>query len=84
MTFTWDLRLKPKEVFLIKKGILALKYPIEHGIIEDWDAMEKIWHHCYQNELRVEPHKHPCLLTEAPMNPKKNREKMISIMFDTF
>jgi actin-related protein len=64
--------------------VLALKYPIEHGIIEDWDAMEKIWHHCYQNELRVEPHKHPCLLTEAPMNPKKNREKMISIMFDTF
>jgi actin-related protein len=68
----------------VKKGVLALKYPIEHGIIEDWDAMEKIWHHCYQNELRVEPHKHPCLLTEAPMNPKKNREKMISIMFDTF
>mgnify|MGYP003929293277 CR=1 FL=1 len=43
-----DLKLKPKEVQYSKfKGILALKYPIEHGIIEDWDAMEKIWHHCY-------------------------------------
>ena len=67
-----------------KRGVLELKYPIEHGIIESWDDMEKIWHHCYQNELRVESHKHPCLLTEAPLNPKKNREKMCSIMFDTF
>ena len=30
-----------------KRGILELKYPIEHGIIDNWDDMEKIWHHCY-------------------------------------
>jgi actin-related protein len=43
-----DQKLKLKEVILnLILGILALKYPIEHGIIEDWDAMEKIWHHCY-------------------------------------
>jgi actin-related protein len=67
-----------------KRGILQLKYPIEHGVIENWDDMEKIWHHCYQNELRVESDKHPCLMTEAPMNPIKNREKMTTIMFETF
>ena len=26
-----------------KRGILALKYPIEHGIVTNWDDMEKIW-----------------------------------------
>nr|6ICV_C Chain C, Actin, cytoplasmic 1 [Homo sapiens]6ICV_D Chain D, Actin, cytoplasmic 1 [Homo sapiens] len=23
----------------------TLKYPIEHGIVTNWDDMEKIWHH---------------------------------------
>jgi len=67
-----------------KRGILKLEYPIAHGIVTNWDDMEKIWNHTYYNELRVDPEEHNVMVTEAPMNPKVNREKITQIMFESF
>jgi len=67
-----------------KRGILTMKYPIEHGTVTNWDDMEKIWHHTFYNELRVAPEEHPVLSTECVGNGKANREKAIQIFMETF
>ena len=66
------------------RGVLKLMYPLEHGSVKDWDAMEKIWHYTFHNDLRVNPSDHPVLLTEPPLNPDLNKQKMFEIMFNTF
>nr|XP_048681027.1 actin-like isoform X3 [Caretta caretta] len=67
-----------------KRGVLSLNYPIDHGIVTSWDDMERIWRHVYECELRIKASDRPVLLTEAPLNPLRNREKMTEIMFEGF
>ncbi|GFN80145.1 actin [Plakobranchus ocellatus] len=66
-----------------KREILSLKSPSERGIHTNWDDVEKVWHHVFYNELRVDPEEHQVLITEVPLNAKANREKMTQILFET-
>jgi centractin len=65
------------------RGLLKIRYPIEHGIVEDWNDMEKLWQYVYSKEqLATAAEEHPVLLTEAPLNPRQNREKAAEIFFE--
>jgi actin-related protein len=69
---------------LAYKNKLTISYPMEHGIVTNWDDMEKIWHYLFEKELRISSKEHPVLLTEASLNPIGNREKMTQILFEQF
>ncbi|XP_064418448.1 actin-like isoform X6 [Latimeria chalumnae] len=63
---------------------LILKYPVNNGIVVSWDDMEKIWNHVYTTDLEIRPSEKPVLITETPLNPLNNREKMTQLLFETF
>ncbi|KAG8345178.1 putative Actin [Trypanosoma vivax] len=65
-------------------GTYSLSCPIKHGVIEDWDKMERMWQHCIYKYLRVAPEEHGFLITEPPANPPENREWTAEVMFETF
>eukprot|EP01084_Bolivina_argentea_P274233 467366_1 len=68
-----------------KIGILSLKCPMdEKRQINSFDDMEKVWHHSFYNECRIDPEENSILLTDSVLNPKSNREKMVQIMFEYF
>jgi len=68
----------------VERPSYATKWPIRHGIVEDWDLMERYWEQCIFKYLRAEPEDHYFLLTEPPLNTPENREYTAEIMFESF
>ncbi|EGX87634.1 actin-like protein (Centractin) [Cordyceps militaris CM01] len=66
------------------RGLLKIHYPLEHGIVTDWDDMERIWEYVYGEGLKTLSEEHPVLLTEPPLNPRSNRDTAAQILFETF
>lgn len=64
--------------------ILQLRYPLENGLITDWDGFEQILRHAFQNELRVAPDEQPILIAEHPGTPSTDREGLVQLLFDKF
>lgn len=84
----WEKSLE-KEVYFgdevnAVRNKLGVFYPLENGIIENFNDMELLWEYTFMDVLKVNPADHPVLLTEPPYNPKVSRERMVQIMFETF
>ena len=67
-----------------KRSVFKLNYPIEKGLINNWDDYEKILEHSLTKELKIAPEEHNIMLTESPNNTKKYREEMAKLMFEIF
>ncbi|KAF9605201.1 hypothetical protein IFM89_014314 [Coptis chinensis] len=63
---------------------LDISYPVSNGIVQNWDDMGHVWDHAFFNELKIDPAECKILLTDPPLNPSKNREKMVETMFEKY
>lgn len=66
------------------RSSLQISYPIENGIVKNWDDMEKLWDYTFHERLEIKTSEMKIMLTEPPLNPKKNREKLTEMMFEKY
>eukprot|EP01006_Ploeotia_vitrea_P016325 TRINITY_DN46941_c0_g1_i1.p2 TRINITY_DN46941_c0_g1~~TRINITY_DN46941_c0_g1_i1.p2 ORF type:complete len:406 (-),score=44.05 TRINITY_DN46941_c0_g1_i1:2213-3430(-) len=66
------------------RGVMALEYPVTRGVVTNWENMEKVWHHCFYNELRIDPTEHGFMVTEGQHSPPTNRATHAELLFETF
>jgi len=66
------------------RNYLQITQPLEHGIIKNWEDMRHLWNYTFDEKLKVNPAGRKILLTEPPMNPKANRQKLAQVMFEEY
>lgn len=63
---------------------LEITYPLDNGIVRNWEDMEHLWDYTFNDKLGINPKESRIVLTEAPGNPLENREKMLQKMFEKY
>ncbi|OMH80422.1 Actin-related protein 2-A [Zancudomyces culisetae] len=84
-----DLPLEVKDINIgneaaALRSVLSMSYPLENGIIKNWEDMRHVWNYTFYEKLKIDPRETKILLTEAPLNPRSNREKMVEVMFEEY
>lgn len=58
-----------------------MEYPVRNGVIRNWDDLQLMWEHTFSRLLEVDTSKHPIIVTEAPKNPLRHREKIVEVSY---
>jgi len=67
------------------RSMLEVAYPMDNGIVRNWDDMLHVWDYTFgETKMNIDPKECKVLLTEPPLNPSKNREKMVEVMFEKY
>jgi len=66
------------------RTMLQITYPLDNGIVRNWEDMEYVWDYTFHEKLKVNTKECKIMLTEAPMNPNQNRKKMVEVMFEKY
>jgi actin-like protein 6A len=67
-----------------RRDFMEMKSPFDHGLVSDWEMMEQLWDHAFLHQLRIEPSKHPLLISEPSFNTRPLREKLTELIFEKY
>lgn len=60
---------------------------VKNGVVQNWDDFGLLLDHIFFEEMKISKESledYPILLTEPPLSPKSNREKMMVLMFERY
>jgi actin-related protein 2 len=57
---------------------------MENGIIRNWEDMGHLWDYSLHDRMKIDTRGKKVLLTEPPLNPLANRERMVATMFEKY
>ena len=66
------------------RSALEVAYPVDCGIVRNWEDMEHLWDYTFTKKLQIDPREKKIMLTEAPLNPVKNRQRTLEKMFEKY
>jgi len=66
------------------RQFLDVTYPMSNGQVRDWEAMNHLWDYTFHEKMKIDCSNSKVLLSEPPMNPKSNRQKMFEVMFERY
>ena len=66
------------------RSMLQISYPLDNGIVRNWEDMEHLWNYTWTEKLKIDPKECKVMLTEAPLNPQSNRKKLVETMFEKY
>ncbi|CAI4221640.1 unnamed protein product [Auanema sp. JU1783] len=67
------------------RQMLDISYPMDNGIVRNWEDMAHVWDHTFGPEkLDIDPKDCKLLLTEPPLNPLSNRKRLFEVMFEQY
>jgi actin-like protein 6A len=71
-----------QQLFVRRDNVDVLR-PVEHGIINDFDAIEALWDYGFKQLLRIDPQTHPLLAVESSYNTDSAREQFVERAFES-
>ena len=64
------------------RSMLEVNYPMENGIVRNWEDMTHLYDYTFgETKMNLDTKNTRVLLTEPPLNPSRNRDKMVEVCF---